>query len=176
MMASLAPAGLTRCVAASDRWRRRTLLDLADTLPQRGPEVHRPAVHSDPRFKGGSGFGSGDVAEGSKAQMRPAGADDVVGTWAALIAAAQCLNLLRRPWVSAPRYTATPLNDERVCSETQERAFVSIHRNASCCETNPGMWSCLPCDQATRTYHPGADFNGRASKAGSAFDSFMIAP
>jgi hypothetical protein len=39
-------------------------------------------------------------------------------------------------------------NDERVCSETQERAFVSIHRNASCCETNPGMWSCLPCDQA----------------------------
>jgi len=39
-------------------------------------------------------------AEGAKAQMQPAGADDVVGTRPALIAAAQCLDLLRRPWVS----------------------------------------------------------------------------
>jgi hypothetical protein len=37
------------------------------------------------------------------------------------------------------------------------------------------MWLHLPWN-ATRTYHPGADVNRRASKAGSAFDSFMIAP
>ena len=67
-----------------------------------------------------------------------------------------------------------PLNDARVCSETHARDFVSIHRNASCCETKPGMWSRLPWAHATRTYHPGADFSRRASKAGSAFGSFMI--
>ena len=78
---------------------------------------------------------------------------------------------------SSPHYAASPLNeDPAVCSDTQERAFVSIHRNASCCEMKPGIWSRFPCDHATRTYHPGTDFKRRASKIGSAFGSFMFSP
>jgi hypothetical protein len=59
-------------------------------------------------------------------------------------------------------------------SDSHDRALTSIHRCASCCVTKPGMWSRLPSGHATRTYHPRADFSGRASNAGFELASFII--
>jgi hypothetical protein len=83
---------------------------------------------------------------------------------------------MRASEIRAAQAARPPKEVRAVCSETQARDLVSIHRRASCSEMNPGMWSRLPWDHATRTYHPGADFNRRASKEGSAFSSFMISP
>jgi hypothetical protein len=44
MPTSLAFVSLPRSVLAPDRWRRRSFLDVANTLPQRRLEVDWPAV------------------------------------------------------------------------------------------------------------------------------------